>query len=198
MDGMAEQGNNRSYIIHPAKFSLWLLIISIILFFGGLTSAYIVSKGIESEKVMWHTFPLPKILWYNSIVLLMSSVMIQIGSRAARKGDLSRTKIAYILTFILGVVFLIGQVFAWQGLTNTEVVWGKDGTTAGNYLYILTAVHGFHIVAGLLFVGYVLFRLYRGKVKPGKSTLLENSTTFWHFLDLLWIYLFIFLLVNHA
>ncbi len=188
----------RKYVIHPAKFSMWIFIVTIILFFGGLTSAYIVSKGIESEKEMWHAFELPSILWYNTGVIIISSVMLQVGLWGARKGDFNRTKVGFGLTFILGALFLVGQVVAWAALDGDGVIWGKGGSSAGNYLYILTAVHGLHIVAGLLFTGVVLARIQLGKYKVGKIVGIENCATFWHFLGLLWLYLFIFLLMNQG
>ena len=188
----------KKYVIHPAKFTLWIFIVTIILFFGGLTSAYIVSKGIESEKQMWHFFELPSMLWYNTAVIIVSSVMLQVGLWGAKRGDFNRTKTGYGLTFLLGLLFLIGQVVAWTILDEEGVLWGAGGSNSGNYLYILTAVHGLHIIAGLIFVGVVLVRLGRGKYKPGKIVGIENCATFWHFLGLLWLYLFIFLLMNQG
>lgn len=195
---MAAEMDERRYVIHPAKFTLWLFIASVILFFGALTSAYIVSKGIETEKNMWHFFELPNVLWLNTALLVISSVMLQVGLWGARKGDFRRTKIGLSLAFLLGVIFLVGQVIAWVDLDAEGVVWGRGGSSSGNYLYILTAVHGLHIVAGLVFVGIVYGGLALNKFKPGKIIAIENCVTFWHFLGLLWFYLFIFLLMNQG
>ena len=195
---MAANIDERRYVIHPAKFTLWLFIVSIILFFGALTSAYIVSKGIEMDKNMWHFFELPGILWLNTAVLAVASVMLQVGAWGARKGDFRRTKIGFSLTFVLGLIFLVGQVIAWSSLNEEGVVWGSGGSNSGNYLYVLTAVHGLHIVAGLVFLGIVYGRLLMKKYRPGKIIAIENCVTFWHFLGLLWLYLFIFLLMNQG
>lgn len=188
----------KKYVIHPAKFTLWLFIVSVILFFGGLTSAYIVSKGVESQNDIWHYFRIPSVLWYNTAVLIVSSVMLQVGLWGARRGDFNRTKIGYGLTLALGLLFLVGQVIAWMTLDENGVIWGEGGSNSGNYLYILTAVHGLHIVAGLIFVAVILVQLSRGKYSPGKIVGIENCATFWHFLGLLWLYLFIFLLMNQG
>ena len=196
MKGMAAETKETKYIIHPAKFSLWLFIVSIILFFGGITSAYIVSKGIESDKDMWYAFDMPPILWYTTGVLLISSIMLQFGVWGAKKGDFSRARISLILTFILGVFFLIGQIFAWTILRDSGVVFGNANSS--NYMYLLTGLHGVHIIAGLIFVLVVLVNTFRGKYKQGNTIAIENCATFWHFLDLLWIYLFIFLLLNQG
>ena len=188
----------KKYVIHPAKFTLWLFIVSVILFFGGLTSAYIVSKGVESQNDIWHYFRIPSVLWYNTAVLIVSSVMLQVGLWGARRGDFNRTKIGYGLTLALGLLFLVGQVIAWMTLDENGVIWGEGGSNSGNYLYILTAGHGLHIVAGLIFVAVILVQLSRGKYSPGKIVGIENCATFWHFLGLLWLYLFIFLLMNQG
>jgi len=188
----------KKYVIHPQKFTLWIFIVSIILFFGGLTSAYIVSKGIESENDMWHFFQIPNMLWYNTAVIIVSSVMLQVGVWGAKRGDFNRAKTGFGLTFLLGLLFMVGQIFAWSVLDDEGVIWGAGGSNSGNYLYILTAVHGFHIIAGLIYVGLILFNLSRRKYSPGKIVGIENCATFWHFLGLLWLYLFIFLLINQG
>jgi cytochrome c oxidase subunit III len=198
MSGTAVEANERKYIIHPAKFNLWLFIVSIILLFGALTSAYIVSKGIESDKDMWHYFSMPAVLWLNTAILLVASVMLQIGLWGARKGDFKRAKIGYSLTMLLGLIFLAGQVVAWSVLSEEGVVFGGGGSNSGNYLYVLTCLHGLHIVAGLIYLAVVYAKLMMNRYRPGNLVSLENAATFWHFLGLLWLYLFIFLLLNQG
>jgi cytochrome c oxidase subunit III len=198
MSGMAAELDEKKYIIHPAKFNLWLFIVSIILLFGALTSAYIVSKGIESDKDMWHYFTMPRVLWLNTAILLVASAMLQIGLWGARKGDFKRAKIGYSLTMLLGLIFLAGQVVAWSVLSEEGVVFGGGGSNSGNYLYVLTCLHGVHILAGLIYLGIVYAKLMRNRYRPGNLIGLENAATFWHFLGLLWFYLFIFLLLNQG
>ena len=198
MKAMAGDMNEKRYIIHPAKFNLWLFIISVILLFGALTSAYIVSKGIESDKDMWHYFALPKLLWLTTGILVVGSVMLQIGVWGARKGDFKRTKIGFGMTIVLGIFFLVGQVMAWKALAAEGVVFGGGGSNSGKYLYVLTFLHGVHIVAGLAYLGVVYLRLNKNKYSLGNIVGIENAATFWHFLGLLWLYLFIFLLLNQG
>lgn len=198
MGGVTVEANERKYIIHPSKFNLWLMIVSIILLFGALTSAYIVSKGIESDKSMWHYFSMPKVLWLNTAILAVASVMLQVGLWGAKKGDFRRAKIGFSLTMVLGLIFLAGQIVAWGMLQEEGVVFGAGGSSSGNYLYVLTCVHGLHIVAGLIFLGFVYVRLMGNRYHPGNLIGIENAATFWHFLGLLWLYLFIFLLFNQG
>lgn len=193
---MAMQGNSKQrFLIHPQKFMLWLFIVSSTLFFGGITSGYIVSRGIERERNMWHTFDLPPIFWATTGVLLVSSVLLQLGVWGARKGDFGRAKITLILTFALGVLFLFGQAIAWKLLYDQDVVWANGN--ADSYLFVITGLHMVHVIAGLIFTGIVMFKAIRGRYTPGNMIGLENCATFWHFLDLLWVYLFIFLLLNN-
>jgi cytochrome c oxidase subunit 3 len=198
MQGMAGELNEKRYIIHPAKFNLWLFIISVILLFGALTSAYIVSKGIESDKDMWHYFPMPNLLWLTTGILVVASVILQIGVWGAKKGDLRRARIGFLLTMVLGLLFLAGQWIAWLELIKEGVVFGGGGSNAANYLYLLTFMHGAHIIAGLAYLGLVYWRMATGKIRPGNIVSIENAATFWHFLGLLWLYLFIFLLLNQG
>ncbi|MCB9232443.1 MAG: heme-copper oxidase subunit III [Bacteroidia bacterium] len=196
---MAQEIKPTRYIIHPQKFMVWLFIVAIILFFGGITSGYIVSKGIEVDKNIWLFFNLPNIFWYNSAVLLISSVTVQWAVWMAGKADFSRANLGLLLTFVLGVFFLIGQIVAWRQLATNHVVFGGAASyTSGNYLYVLTGTHWFHIIAGLVFLAVVWIKSMRGKYVQGQTMAFENAATFWHFLGLLWIYLFIFLLVNQS
>lgn len=199
MGSMSADLNPKRYIVHPAKFSLWLFIVSIILFFGGITSGYIVSKGIELDNNNWLSFRLPQIFWYNSAVLLVSSMTMQWSVWMARKDDFGRAKLGLLLTFLLGAFFLVGQIVAWEQLHDVNIVFGgKSSYTSGNYLYVLTGAHWLHIIMGLVFLFVVWIRSLRGKYGPGNTIGYENAATFWHFLGLLWIYLFIFLLINQA
>lgn len=193
---MAAQSNTKQrFVIHPKKFMLWLFIVSSTLFFGGITSGYIVSRGIERERMMWHTFELPPIFWATTAVLLVSSVLLQLGVWGARRGDFGRVRIALILTFSLGVLFMIGQVIAWKILYSQDVIFANGN--ADSYLYLITGLHMIHVFSGLIFTGVVLFRTIRGRYTAGNMVGIENCATFWHFLDLLWLYLFIFLLLNN-
>lgn len=197
---MSADLKEKNYIIHPAKFSLWLFIVSIILLFGGLTSAYIVSKGIETDpsREVWHYFKLPDLFWVNTGVVIVSSIMLQIGVWGAKKGDFRRAKTGMYMTMLLGVIFLVGQVVAWMLLHDEGVPFGKAGSNNGNYMYTLTALHGLHIVAGLIYLLVVILRLNKREKSPESIISIENCATFWHFLGLLWIYLFIFLLMNQG
>ena len=195
MENMAAK-QEKNYIIHPQKFVLWLFIVTIILLFGALTSAYIVSKGIEGERGIWIPFSLPTIMWANSALIIMSSVTAQWSTWSARKQNWGNARIGYLLTLILGFFFILGQLSAWYRLVMDNVVFAD--TNSGSFMYVLTGAHGTHLIAGMI---YLLIVWLKNPTKNDKERLLvsyENATTFWHFLSLLWVYLFIFLLINQT
>ncbi len=194
---MSAQISPKRFVIHPAKFILWLFIVSIILFFGGLTSAYIVLKGIQLDKIpkRWDAgFELPVLFWYNTATIIISSMILQWGVWMARRNDFERARIGVMLTFFLGLLFVSGQVFAWMKLLD-HGIFVASSNGAESFLYVLTGTHGLHILAGLIFL--VLVLLKSSKKEKVHLISFENCATFWHFLGLLWIYLFVFLLVNH-
>ena len=173
--------------MNPLKFALWLFIITIIMIFAALTSAYIVRAADGG----WLEFKLPDGLLVNTIILLTSSATMHWGYLAAKKNNLGQVKIAVLLTTILGIVFLVGQI-----LVKQEVELGGIGFTSNpsvSFLYVLAGVHGFHLITGVIFLITVLISSFKYKVHSKNLTKIEMCTTYWHFLDGLWIYLFVFL-----
>ncbi|MFD1187292.1 cytochrome c oxidase subunit 3 [Pontibacter rugosus] len=180
--------------VHPLKFSLWLIIISIIMMFAAFTSAYIVRR----EEGNWLEFDLPNILLINTIIIVLSSVTMQLAHNAARKDNLQMLKLMLLLTAGLGAAFLVGQLNGWSTLVNNNVFFGGTGSNpSGSFLYVLTGVHGFHLITGLIFVLIVFFSSLRYKVHSKNMLRIHLCTVYWHFLGGLWLYLYIFLRINH-
>lgn len=176
--------------MHPKKFLLWLFIVTIVMLFAALTSAYIVRQG-EGD---WLEFRIPTLFWINSGVLLLSSLTLHGAYWAARKDNLDALKVLVAVTTMLGLSFLVGQYFGWGELVKEGVY--LVGNPSGSFLYILTGVHGFHLVSGVVFLLIIFVQTFRNRVHARRLTLLEMGVTYWHFLDGLWIYLFAFLLLN--
>ena len=177
--------------MHPKKFIVWLFIVSIIMMFAGWTSTYIValSDGAVQPVV------LPSIFTTSTILLVLSSVTMHLAYRSGKKDNLSQIKIFTSITFILGIVFLALQ---WEGFgkleeQNTAFV---GGSVTDSFAYVLPFMHGLHIVAGLIFLLVILVKSFRYKVHSKNMASLEMCSTFWHFLDGLWLYLFFFLQFN--
>ncbi|RDV13140.1 cytochrome oxidase subunit III [Pontibacter diazotrophicus] len=186
--------SNTTTGVHPLKFSLWLIIISIIMMFAAFTSAYIVRR----EEGNWLEFDLPNILLINTVIIVLSSVTMQMAHNAAKKNNLKQLKFMLLGTLILGVAFLIGQWNGWADLVQNNIYFGGTGSNpAGSFLYVLTGVHGFHLITGLIFVAITFFSSLKYKVHSKNMLRIQLCTTYWHFLGGLWLYLYIFLRVNH-
>jgi cytochrome c oxidase subunit III len=190
----AIQQHNTSSGVHPLKFALWLIIISIIMMFAAFTSAYIVRK----EEGNWLEFDLPQNLVINTVFIVLSSVFMQWAFASARKDNLKQLKMGLLLTVILGLAFLVGQWESWVDLVGRKIFFGgTDANPSGSFLYVLMGVHGFHLITGLLFVLIVLISSLKFKVHSRNLLRIELCTTYWHFLTGLWLYLYLFLTLNH-
>ena len=184
----------RPEIINSKKMILWLFIVTIVMLFAAFTSAYIVRKA-DGE---WLLFSLPSIFAYSTALILLSSVTMQWAYSLLKKGLIEKAKPLVAATFVLGLAFLYVQYIGWGELVNMNVFLGGDSSNpAGSFVYILSGVHAFHLVTGLIYILIVFSMLFSGKITKEKSLQFELCTTYWHFLDLLWIYLFVFLLVNN-
>jgi len=188
--GMA-QSNTKTLSMHPLKFALWLFIVSIVMIFAALTSAYIVRQA-EGD---WLIYDLPASFLRNTILLVLSSISMQLAYRAARKDNFKSLKLYMVITSVLALAFLVGQYLSWGDLVAIDVYF--VGNPAGSFLYVLTGMHAFHLITGVVFILIMLFSAFKFKVHSKNMVKMEMCTTYWHFLDGLWLYLYIFLLLNH-
>ncbi len=177
--------------MHPKKFAMWLFIVSVIMIFAGLTSAFIVRQSEGN----WLEYDLPGIFWYTSGIILLSSIFMHWAYISGKKDQLDNLKIALGITTILGLAFLVGQWFSWVALVDMDVYF--VGNPGGSFLYVLTGVHALHLISGVIFLIIVLISSFKYKVHSKRLVKLEMCATYWHFLGGLWLYLFMFLLFNH-
>ncbi|RYU78017.1 cytochrome c oxidase subunit 3 [Hymenobacter persicinus] len=179
---------------HPLRFLLWLMMVSITMIFAAYTSAYIVRR----EEGNWLEFDLPARLLVTTIILALSSATVQWAYFSARKDEVRRVQIGLILTVVLGVAFLIGQWNVWVDLVQNKIFFGGvDSNPSGSFLYVLTGVHAFHLITGLIFLLIVLRKSFNYQVHSRQMLSIGNVTIYWHFLGALWLYLYLFLLLNH-
>ena len=179
--------------MNPRKFALWLFIVSVIMLFGAWTSAYIVKRGEPG----WSSFELPAQFWISTVIILFSSLSMVWAVSSARKDDLKQTKLALAVTTTLGVAFLVAQWLAWGKMVEMNYYFAGSGSnSSSSFIYVLTGFHGVHIVSGLVFLLIMLYATYRFKVHSKNMLKLEMCSTYWHFLGGLWLYLFVFLLLN--
>ncbi len=192
-DTLAEQPSP-TLTMNPKKFALWLFIVTVIMLFGAWTSAYIVRRAEGN----WLEFDMPSVFWASSIVLLVSSFTMHAGYRFAKQDELDKLKIAISITFVLGLTFLALQIKGWQELVNLGVFFGgATSNPSGSFVYVLSFVHILHLIGGLVVLVVALVATYNYKIHSKSLLQIELCATYWHFLDFLWLYLFVFLLANN-
>ena len=181
----------KTMTMDPKRFLLWMFMVSIVMIFASLTSAYIVRQAEGN----WLAFDLPSILWYSTVILLLSSVTAQLAYRSAKHDNIGSLKVYLSLTLVLGVGFLVTQLYTWGVLVDNNVFF--VGNPAGSFIYVIMGVHGFHLISGLVYLLIMLAQSFQYKIHSKKMLHIGLSVSYWHFLDVLWIYLFLFLLLNH-
>lgn len=175
--------------MHPHKFTLWVAMGSLIMMFAGLTSAFIV----KSNQANWKPVTLPNVFWFSTAAIILSSATMYLAVRAIRAQNLIGYRLLLLTTMLLGVAFLR---FQWQGF---EFLWSQQvtfrGSGAGQFLYVIFGLHGLHVIGGLVALLVVLFKNFFQRSKIDSSVPAEIAATYWHFVDLLWIYLLVFFLL---
>jgi cytochrome c oxidase subunit 3 len=177
--------------MHPKKFALWLFMVTVVMIFAALTSAYIVRQAEGN----WLDYDLPQVFWFTSGVVVLSSLFLHWAYISAKRDNLSQLRIGMSMSVLLGIVFLVGQWYSWVALVDRQVFF--VGNPSGSFLYVFTGLHAVHLISGVIFLIIVLISTFRYKVHSQAMNTMEMATSYWHFLGGLWIYLFMFLLLNH-
>lgn len=174
------------------QLGLWVFLATATMLFASFSSAYIVRQSGAD----WEHLTLPSVLWLNTLLLVVSSVSIEIARIDARNGKWRGAGASVVTTALLGIAFVTGQFAAWRDLVAQGVYVPTNPYSA--FFYILTGLHVLHLAAGLVFLLYVAWRILRRRGTGDSGTLaslLSLAATFWHFFGALWIYLFILLTV---
>lgn len=175
--------------MHPHKFMLWVAIGSIVMMFAGLTSAFIV----KSNQTNWITVELPKAFWISTVVIVLSSLTVQMALRSFKQREMSKYRSLIGITLILGVVFVIFQWFGFQALWAGQITF--KGAGAGQFLYVIFGLHAIHVIGGVVVLLIMFMKAFFGKIKLYSAVPVEVAAVYWHFVDLLWIYLLLFFLI---
>ena len=175
--------------IHPHKFTLWVGLASIVMMFAGLTSAYIVKRN----QVNWVTFALPAVFWYSTAVIILSSITLWLAQTSFKNREMLKYRKLVIVTLILGVFFIVLQIIGFSQL------WANGMTLTANvsfsFLYIIVGLHALHLVGGIIALIVLFIRAFSSKIRNYDIVPVEVMSTYWHFVDFLWIYLLIFLIL---
>ena len=177
--------------MNPKKFGLWLFIVSITMIFISLSSAYIVKQSEGN----WLIFEFPELFKTTSIIIVLSSLSMHWSYLAAKKNNLLQIRLGLVVTALLATAFTIGQYMAWDELVQQDVFF--VGNPAGSFVYIFTGLHIAHLAGGVIFLAVMLTASFRYKVHSKSLTKIEMCTTYWHFLGGLWLYLYLFLVLNN-
>jgi cytochrome c oxidase subunit III len=182
--GAAGSSRRASFIL------VFLLLVASTVVFLAFTAAMLMRREISSDWVSLHK---PGILWLNTGILLASSVAIERARRKLHAGDRTFFNRWWTLGTVLGALFLLGQALAWRQLREAGFYVAYSPSVA--FFYILTASHAAHLVGGLTALIYVDVQALQFSLGPAKRTAIDCSAIFWHFLDVLWIYLMVLLYV---
>jgi len=181
----------QDYAPAPAKTGIWVVLAAIAMSFAAFTSALVVRQGGSSD---WHHLALPSILYWNTLALLASSVTLELSRRRVamfmggpRTLDLIPARWLYVTAF-LGIVFVAGQYVAWLQLRSQGLYLATNPNSS--FFYLLTALHGLHVLGGLFGLTYVIRKLNRVALR--RSTL-DSFSYYWHFMGILWVYLLLLL-----
>ena len=180
---------DQSKRIHPHKFTLWIGIASIVMMFAGLTSAYIVKRNLAN----WVSFELPKIFWASTVVILASSFTIMMSRNLFKEGERRKYRQWLVVTMLLGILFIVLQTIGFIQLWNNGVTFTKN--VSFSFLYTLVGLHAVHVFAGVIALSVMLIKAFSVKTRTYTSVPIEMMNTYWHFVDILWIYLLIFLIL---
>lgn len=175
--------------IHPHKFTLWLGIGSILMMFAGLTSAYIVKRN----QANWISFELPVAFWYSTAAIIASSIVLYMAGKAFNERAMGRYRVLIAGTLALGVLFIGLQFIGFSQLWKTGTT--LTASVSFSFLYVIVGLHAAHVIGGIIALLVMSLRSFSTKTRSYSQLPVDLVSTYWHFVDILWIYLLIFLLM---
>lgn len=177
-----------------AKPLLWISMISMSMVFAGLTSALVVRKAEGN----WLVFDYPIWFYISTALIILSSFTMNWAKNNVKKDNLDMANKGFLWTLVLGLGFALSQYFTWVALYDEGVYFTGPGSNAsGSFLYVLTLLHLLHLAGGIIALLITTYKAKTGAYSSQNSLGVELCAIFWHFLDFLWLYLFLFLLYIH-
>lgn len=168
---------------------MWLVLAGIVMFFAAFTSAYLVMR----TRNTWEGFRLPDVFWFSTIVILLSSYTMHISLKSFKEHRMQRYKTLITLTALLGVIFLVMQVIGFANLYGRGIT--LQWNLSASLLFIIVGAHMVHVLGGVIALFVIFARAYRRHTRTYDAVPVEVVATYWHFVDGLWIYLYIFFLL---
>lgn len=188
MEMTIEEQNERKS--QSYKLILWFAMISMVMMFAGLTSAYVVS----SSRADWiKDFQMPSAFFASTLVIILSSVTFLFARKAIKQGNRNATTQWLLLTLLLSLGFVVLQFVGFSQIIATGYYFtGKGSTITTSFLYIIALLHMVHLFGGLIALGIIIYNHFKLKYNAAQTLGIELGEMFWHFLGILWILLFLF------
>lgn len=197
-------GNGRGSWNHPegepiygrpsgrtSRLGIWVALAPIVMLFISFTSAMVVRRGLSDD---WVPTELPSILWLTTLIIILSSVTLEFARRSLQQDEAAEYKRRLALTTLLGIAFLAGQFIAWWQLASAGV--HVYTNPSSSFFYVLTVAHGVHLLGGVAALVYLNLKVWRGAAVltvSSSRTAFFVTSVYWHFMDVLWVYLFLLL-----
>lgn len=190
---MSYTEENRRNRIHPHKFALWVAMASIIMMFAALTSAYLVRQAAGN----WLEYRMPGIFYINTAVILLSSFTLHGSYLSFKAGKEALYKGLLVISFLLGIAFVVLQYYGWQELYQIGIY--LTGNPSGAFFYMISGLHAVHVLGGISALTVALIHAFvlRFNVTAKRKNRFQLVLHYWHFVDILWVYLFVFVLLQH-
>ncbi|HYE66503.1 MAG TPA: cytochrome c oxidase subunit 3 [Pyrinomonadaceae bacterium] len=175
------------------RTGMWVALAAIAMMFTALTSAYIVRAGWSND---WRPIAMPRILWLSTALILTSSISFELARMFLKRENVGAYRRWLLLTVLLGLGFLATQLLAWQELISQGIYLASNPHSS--FFYLLTGAHGIHLLGGVLALDYLLLRTWRRRENGVRANLERRASAdavaiYWHFMDGLWVYLFLLL-----
>ncbi len=175
------------------KFNMWIFIFTSFMFFAALSSGFIVYSGGKGHGL---NVIMPQVFMYSTAVLFISSITLILASRAAKRLQFDNQRRLLWITLLLGITFLILQLYGLYVLAIKMGVYFVDPNASRSFIYVFCGMHLLHIIAALIVVASTIRSTYKNTPQVKNLYRMEMTSIFWHFLDIIWIYLYVFLLLN--
>lgn len=185
------EGTRDEKVARAKKMMLWFGIISMVMMFAGLTSAYVVSKS----RPDWVSgFELPPSLYWSTLVIILSSITFILAKKSIGENNSKNGSLFLLATLALGIVFVVLQFAGFGEIIQAGYYFtGSESTITTSFIYVVVIAHLAHLFAGLIVLLVVIYNHFKQRYHAGQMLGIELGATFWHFLDILWVYLFVFL-----
>jgi cytochrome c oxidase subunit 3 len=175
------------------KFAMWIFVFVSFMLFAAFTSGFIVYSGGAGHGL---NVQIPQAFLYSTLVIIASSITMFISARAAKRLQIEKQRLFLWFTVLLGIAFFALQIYACYVLTYKMQIYFTDPNASRSFVFVFCGIHLLHVLAGLLVLINALAASYRNIPQVKNIFKMEMASIFWHFLDIMWIYLYVFLLLN--